>query len=385
MKFHPQALFGHARSFVHLMGVSLFVMASLASSQSYAADPLKTAALKISNPESSALFVIDSVGSKLMSAGERGHVILSDDQGKTWRQQDLPVSVTLTDVQFFDDQIGWLTGHDGVVLKSENGGESWKLVLDGFQLNKLVADHLAQIERSLQVQLAKSEDKDDIADVGFLLGEIQYALRDTQQALENRWTRPLFTIAVLDEKTVLVGGAYGTLIKTVDGGLTWQAMMADTHNPRGLHFYDFDISGEAIYLTGEYGLLRRSLDGGATWDVLESPYEGTFFGVRATQEKIIVYGLQGTAYIADGSAGNWRLLELPTSAGIVDMVHLSNENMVFLASDGGLFLTDAQGKQVERLETKVEGAAALYRSKSALWLAGLNGLHSLELFGLNFL
>lgn len=385
MQFNRQLAFTRACRTVCRLGAPLILMASLFASPSFASDPLKTPSKKISKPESSALLALSNMGDKLISAGERGHVIVSADNGENWEQQSLPVSVSLTDAVFFDEQIGWLTGHDGVVLKTENAGETWTLVLDGLQLNQLVADQLTQIERDLQVRLAQSEDKDQIEKLGFLLGELRYALRDTNDAIDNQWTRPLFTIAVIDERTVLIGGAFGTLIKTSDGGASWQAMMAETKNPQGLHFYDLFVADEAIYLAGEYGLLRRSIDAGDTWEEIASPYEGTFFGVRVANDLVVAYGLQGTAYAKDQTGEKWRFLDLPTTAGIVDMTYLSNGNMVFLANDGSVYLTDAEGNQAERLDTDVEGAAALHLSQRALWLAGLNGLQRLELFGLNTL
>ncbi|MEX5503709.1 YCF48-related protein, partial [Pseudomonas putida] len=71
-------------------------------------------------------------GTRLVSVGERGVVLLSDDNGASWRQaKAVPVSVTLTAVQFVDARNGWTVGHAGVVLHSEDGGEHWTLQLDG--------------------------------------------------------------------------------------------------------------------------------------------------------------------------------------------------------------------------------------------------------------
>src|SRR5688572_33454441 len=50
-------------------------------------------------------------GARLVAVGERGHVLLSDDQGATWRQAtSVPTRVMLTSVYFVDGQYGWAVG-----------------------------------------------------------------------------------------------------------------------------------------------------------------------------------------------------------------------------------------------------------------------------------
>jgi len=60
-------------------------------------------------------------------------VILSDDDGATWHQAKVPVSVTLTAVSFGTPAKGWAVGHSGIVLHTEDGGETWVKQLDGIQ------------------------------------------------------------------------------------------------------------------------------------------------------------------------------------------------------------------------------------------------------------
>ena len=70
-------------------------------------------------------------GKRLVAVGQRGHVLLSDDAGKTWQQADVPVSADLVAVCFPNEQTGWAVGHDGVILKSVDAGRSWSRQLDG--------------------------------------------------------------------------------------------------------------------------------------------------------------------------------------------------------------------------------------------------------------
>ena len=65
-------------------------------------------------------------GTRLVAVGERGHVLLSDDQGATWRQaKSVPTRVMLTAVFFADAEYGWAVGHDETILNTVDGGETW--------------------------------------------------------------------------------------------------------------------------------------------------------------------------------------------------------------------------------------------------------------------
>ncbi|RFQ06817.1 glycosyl hydrolase, partial [Pseudomonas sp. ATCC 13867] len=55
-------------------------------------------------------------------------VLLSDDQGKNFRQaRSVPLSTPLTGVSFVDADHGWAVGHWGAILVTSDGGESWQI------------------------------------------------------------------------------------------------------------------------------------------------------------------------------------------------------------------------------------------------------------------
>ncbi|MDX2370322.1 MAG: hypothetical protein QNK36_18255, partial [Colwellia sp.] len=66
----------------------------------------------------SLLLDITSIGqNKLVAVGERGHIIISTD-GVNWQQANVPVQTTLTNVFFYNEQLGWAVGHDSTILHS---------------------------------------------------------------------------------------------------------------------------------------------------------------------------------------------------------------------------------------------------------------------------
>ena len=83
-------------------------------------------AVATSHATEALLLGVARAGSRIVSVGEYGDIVLSDDDGKTWRQaKSVPTQVTLTAVCFVDDKIGYAVGHDTVILQTTDAGETW--------------------------------------------------------------------------------------------------------------------------------------------------------------------------------------------------------------------------------------------------------------------
>ena len=91
-------------------------------------DPLLVPAITSAKASQAMLLSVTQAGARLVAVGEHGIIVYSDNQGKSWTQAAVPVSVTLTAVFFPDPQVGWAVGHDGVVLRSQDGGKTWELI-----------------------------------------------------------------------------------------------------------------------------------------------------------------------------------------------------------------------------------------------------------------
>ena len=108
-------------------------------------DPLDTPALI--NPAlaaASRMTAVTSAGANLVAVGPRGHILVSNDQGKTWKQSPSPVSADLVAVRFVTPQKGWAVGHDGVVLHSADGGATWAKQFDGRRALEVIKTHYQQ-------------------------------------------------------------------------------------------------------------------------------------------------------------------------------------------------------------------------------------------------
>lgn len=252
-------------------------------------------------------------GDRIVVVGERGLTLVSDDEGSDWRQVPVPVSVTLTAVQFADANSGFIVGHGGSVLATKDNGEQWSLVLDGRSIAQTV------------LQSANNSDDEEM---------IAFAERMVADGPD----KPLLDLLVIDKDNVLVVGAYGIVMRTNDGGSTWTSLVDQIDNPLGLHIYAIDQKDNRMLMAGEQGMVWLSRDNGESFEVIETPYFGSFFTANLLgSDEIVLAGLRGNVWRSIDNGINWNELTAPTPVTI--NASLQNaDGTLLLANQSGMIL-----------------------------------------------
>lgn len=278
-------------------------------------------AIQISAPEKAVLIDISRADNRLVAVGERGLIVVSDNNGQSWRQVPVPVSVTLTAVQFVDAQHGWAVGHSGTVLSTIDSGENWKVLLDGVQAAKVEL-------RAAQFEQSSSTDPDAAG----------ARLLSAEQSVADGADKPFLAVNFLDAKRGLIVGAFGMAFTTQDGGASWQSLAGHIENPGLVHLYAIARKGNVWLLAGEQGYLARSIDNGQSFTQLVSPYEGSFFTAAVRNDgAFLLAGLNGHAYLSsdEGESFHEMSVSSPTSFSASDRLV---DGTVLLANQaGGLF------------------------------------------------
>ncbi|MBK8992862.1 MAG: hypothetical protein IPM40_14830 [Gammaproteobacteria bacterium] len=260
----------------------------------------------------SLLIDIARAGERLVAVGERGHVLYSDDSGQRWIQAPVPVSVMLTAVWFLDAQHGWAVGHDGMIIATDDGGASWRLQRDG--LAEQQARDRAALEQARRDLAAREGSDTDAA----ALEEARAALGEAEErASQPAYAPPLMDVWFADADNGIAVGAYGSYLRTSDGGRSWIHDTARIDNPDELHYYAIVSGGSGrLLIVGESGSMFRSRDGGASWEALSHAYEGTLFGALAFTpgDAVCAFGLQGTVLVSPDFGDTWRRLDSPTES-----------------------------------------------------------------------
>lgn len=266
-------------------------------------------------------------GARLVSVGERGLVLVSDDNGKTWQQRQTPVSVTLTRVAFVNDQTGWAIGHAGVVLATQDGGNTWVKQLDGQQA--------AALERDAAQANATANAGD---------ATVQRRLADAQRLVADGADKPLLALHFLDARRGLVVGAFGMGFATADGGQTWQSVMGALGAANGRHLYGIHAQGDNLLLVGEQGLVLQSSNGGNSFSRLPFPGKGSLFGALGNHkgDALLVYGLKGHAYRSTDAGAQWDRIDMPP-VSLVAGLRLKDGTMLLADESGQLRRSDDDG------------------------------------------
>ena len=206
----------------------------------------------------SLLLDVARAGSGLVAVGDRGHVLLSADEGRSWRQVIVPTRAMLTAVSFGDALHGWAVGHDGVVLATTDGGETWQLQFAGAGVDVIFLD-----------------------------------------------------VFFSDAVHGLAVGAYGKCLLTMDGGRTWEPAATI---PDEMHINQIaPTATDTLYLAGEAGTLLSSDDARKPWHKThEVPYGGSLFGVLPLGDHaLLTYGLRGHVLVSVDDGTTWTEREMP--------------------------------------------------------------------------
>ncbi len=291
------------------------------------------------------------IGSRIIVVGERGHILISADQGITWQQQQVPTRTTLTSVFFIDPNHGWAAGQYGVILQTGDGGSNWQVV---------------------------------------------YSDPQHEQAILDLWFS--------DREHGFAVGAYGLFLITEDGGASWQPadfdpapLAVNEANPDegevpieeswGIDFHLNQITAATsghIFVAAEAGNLYRSDDEGQTWLSLPSPYEGSFYGtLPLAHTTLLAFGLRGHLFHTEDAGRTWTAVETGTQATLNDGILLADGRIALAGLAGTLLLSEDDGLSFQLLAQADRAGIAkvLQAGDGALVLIGEKGVRRLALPG----
>ena len=245
------------------------------------------------------LAATSTAGGRIVAVGDHGVILLSDD-GKQYRQaRSVPTRTMLTSVTFIDRNTGWAAGHDGVVLKTTDGGEHWNLLRQQY-------------------------------------GQEQ----------------PILSIWFGDADKGLAVGLFGMALGTSDGGATWNEIKLSNGDAADRHLYRIVATASgALLIMAEAGTVFRSEDGGKHWDVIDSGEKGSLWSAAAFSENgastVVAVGMRGHIIRSTDDGKSWQAVASGTTQSLTDITQLSGRELaaggmggtVLRSTDGGRHFT----------------------------------------------
>ena len=154
-------------------------------------------------------------------------------------------------------------------------------------------------------------------------------------------------------------GDFGTVIRSTDGGRTWQqAAVPVSALLTAVHFVD-ERRGWAV---GHGGVILASVDGGATWQLQATLDERpVLLSVHFLDERQgYAIGAYGAAFRSDDGGASWEAMAV--GEGYDADMHLNHvfatrSGALFIAAETGLaFRSEDRGASWTKLETGVSGS-----------------------------
>lgn len=270
------------------------------------------------------LMAVARAGHRIVAVGLRGLIVFSDDDGESWRQGQAPVQTDLLAVQFVTPTQGWASGHDAVILHTQDAGVTWTRQFD---------NRIAVVE--LKAYYQKKVDAGDPLAGAFL--------KEIELNTQGDTSLPFLSIYFTDLQNGFAVGSFGMIVATRDGGKHWLPWLDHIDNKGFLNLNAIRKIGDRLIIVGEQGGVYRYDPQAASFIATPAPYKGSFFDVVGTGDFLLAFGLRGTAYRSDGSGTEWRQVETSVTESLTAGVVLDNGAKVVLATSGGGLIVSTDG------------------------------------------
>lgn len=265
-----------------------------------------------------------------------------------------PISLNENDIKFENPTTATLVGQDGLIMRTEDTGENWTVLNTGVT-NLLMSNDF--IEYSANGEEFK---------VHMVVGENGVILKSvddgatwqllTSGTLENLNDVALFDlssinaigIAAESEYIAYVCGNNGTLLYSVDMGLTWMSVeTGTTDNLRSISF----VSDNSLYtdqvtaiVTGSNGIVMISKDYGKNWSISTSGVTEQLNSVFSVgNDKYFAVGNNGVMITSDNAGTSWTQITTNRLENINDIKFLGDFTVGIATCDDGMMLRSADG------------------------------------------
>ena len=233
----------------------------------------------------------------------------------------------------------------GEILYSDDKGAHWKSAA------------LNENRQALLISVAFSPDKK----TGFAVGHEGWILRTKdggstweEMAFSKENGEPLMSIARLPSGDWISVGAFGRAITSKDNGQTWETLSLPAEvEDKHMNRISGSEDGKHWLIVGERGLVIKSDDEGQSWQIEPEFYNGSFYNAMATREGgWLIYGMRGNAFVQSASGQTWTKSSIPAPVSFFGhaqekdgtIVLVGQGSMLGLSKDGGKNFTLERAK-----------------------------------------
>jgi photosystem II stability/assembly factor-like uncharacterized protein len=304
-------------------------------------------------------FVSNSIG---WIATLYGSVWKSTDGGYNWSSMR-PVSQQLNSIYFSSDSFGWVVGNNGSILRTTDGGNNWISSSNGIDF------------RLWDVKFT-SESNGSIVGADYIMHStdggdswtIRYDVPGNTIQLQS-----LFFIS--DSIGWATGGQHGIVVKTTDGGLTWDPHSNASGNTSSIFF----ISDSLGWVVGDSEYIEKTTDGGETWTIQLGGFYNFYHlnSVCFTSElNGYAAGEGGRLYYTTNGGDNWGVRIFSTIQALRSIYFISHSTGWMSGSQGVILKTTNSGNTWFQQTTGISNEwiySIHFSSENLGWAVGNGG------------
>lgn len=251
-----------------------------------------------------------------------------------WVELPSPTSLPLNDVRFWNENLGWAAGDQGL-FRTTDGGETWLMSSSGEDMEAVYfvseTEGWASGNDGLIVHSTNGGEswQPQTSGVAEKLRDIWFA--DAQ----NGWS----------------GGRDGLLVHTTNGGQNWSPQSSPAGDDiRGFHMLD----SQRGWMVASDGLIMHTTNGGTNWITqLSVPggEEDEFEAVFAWDENLAwAAGGQGRVYHTTNSGQSWVPQTSGTTVALMD-IFFTSPDTGWVAGAGGFIANTYDGGMMWHQQT----------------------------------
>jgi photosystem II stability/assembly factor-like uncharacterized protein len=300
---------------------------------------------------------------------------LSFAQEGGWQLQESGTDAHLMDVFFINADTGWVAGH-GIIMNTTDGGENWTLQdssdMEFWSIWFTDKDHgwaVGYKKSGLHGFIYHTEDggqnwsfndssQYELNDVFFVNEDTGYAVGGGRSHITiygttnaggdwektDEYGQQLFTVHFVNDTVGWASGAQGYILKTEDGGDSWNATYLDIGISQLLDCYF--INQDTGWVVGGDSIFKTT-NGGDSWESLEGLSNHSYYCCYFINSNAGWVGARGNQmpkliYTADGG-NSWQVQDSMAGFSVIYSLFFIDKKTGWGVGTGGLMLKTSSG------------------------------------------